>query len=193
MGYWYSDIKYFALRTKILDIIGQLFNYHTTATFYVNSLQNFHSSQKSFTIPEGWLYNHCVLICMSPSWWRHMSTIASPFTCKILGCFTPVHWPHDCLFKTMFRQTSKQHQSPALLALCEGNPPVTGGFPSQRASNAESISISWSHFNQEWSPIRIPPHDWLQMICVRPVALWLLTTGQWVVSLTSDPYRTILP
>ena len=24
----------------------------------------------------------------------------------------------------------------ALLALCEGNPPVTGGFPSQRASNA---------------------------------------------------------
>ena len=22
-----------------------------------------------------------------------------------------------------------------LLALCEGNPPVTGGFPSQRASN----------------------------------------------------------
>ena len=25
----------------------------------------------------------------------------------------------------------------ALLALCEGNPPVTGGFPSQRASNAE--------------------------------------------------------
>ena len=28
----------------------------------------------------------------------------------------------------------------ALLALCEGNPPVTGGFPSQRASNAEIMS-----------------------------------------------------
>ena len=26
-----------------------------------------------------------------------------------------------------------------LLALCEGNPPVTGGFPSQRASNAELL------------------------------------------------------
>ena len=25
----------------------------------------------------------------------------------------------------------------ALLALCEGNPPVTGGFPSQKANNAE--------------------------------------------------------
>ena len=30
------------------------------------------------------------------------------------------------------------HGNPcALLALCEGNPPVTGGFPSQRANNAE--------------------------------------------------------
>ena len=29
--------------------------------------------------------------------------------------------------------------------LCEGNPPVTGGFPSQRASNAENVSIWWRH------------------------------------------------
>ena len=28
---------------------------------------------------------------------------------------------------------------------CEGNLPVTGAFPSQRASNAESISIWWRH------------------------------------------------
>ena len=27
----------------------------------------------------------------------------------------------------------------------EGNPPVTGGFPSQRASNTENISIWWRH------------------------------------------------
>ena len=27
--------------------------------------------------------------------------------------------------------------------LCEGNPPVTGGFPSQTASNAENVSIWW--------------------------------------------------
>ena len=31
----------------------------------------------------------------------------------------------------------------ALLALCEGNPPVTGGFPSQRASNAEPWWLIW--------------------------------------------------
>ena len=39
----------------------------------------------------------------------------------------------------------KRYQSSALLALCEGNLPVTGGFPSQRASNAESFSMSWRH------------------------------------------------
>ena len=35
------------------------------------------------------------------------------------------------------------HQSSTLLALCEGNPPLTGGFPSQRASNVEIILMSW--------------------------------------------------
>ena len=38
-----------------------------------------------------------------------------------------------------------QHQSPTLLTLCDGNPSVTGGFPSQRNSNVESISMSWRH------------------------------------------------
>ena len=41
----------------------------------------------------------------------------------------------DCLFNRLFWQTS----TPAFLALCEGNPPVTDGFPSQKASNAASI------------------------------------------------------
>ena len=39
----------------------------------------------------------------------------------------------------------KGNTKPALLALYEGNPPVTSGFPSQRASNMESICISWCH------------------------------------------------
>ena len=29
--------------------------------------------------------------------------------------------------------------------LCAGNSPVTGEFPSQMASNAENVSISWRH------------------------------------------------
>ena len=33
----------------------------------------------------------------------------------------------------------RKRQSSALLALCEGNPPVTGGFLSQRASNEDFV------------------------------------------------------
>ena len=39
------------------------------------------------------------------------------------------------------RKTSKLR----ITGLCEGNPPVTGIFPSQRARNAENISIWWRH------------------------------------------------
>ena len=37
-------------------------------------------------------------------------------------------------------ETSKLHITGAP---CDGNPPVTGGLPSQRASNAECVSLSW--------------------------------------------------
>ena len=39
------------------------------------------------------------------------------------------------------KKTSKVH----ITGLCDGNPPVAGGFPSQRASNAENVSIWWCH------------------------------------------------
>ena len=37
----------------------------------------------------------------------------------------------------------RKQQSSRPLAFCEGNSPVTGGFPSQRTSNAENVSIWW--------------------------------------------------
>ena len=46
----------------------------------------------------------------------------------------------NCLIKLTIKKASKLH---ALPAICEGNPPVTGGFPSQMASNAESLSTPW--------------------------------------------------
>ena len=48
----------------------------------------------------------------------------------------------DCLFKSLLALTIKI-QSTALLALYKGNPPLTGGFPSQRARKI--VSISWRH------------------------------------------------
>ena len=34
-----------------------------------------------------------------------------------------------------------------VIGLCEGNSPVTGEFPAQKASNAENVSIWWRHHN----------------------------------------------
>ena len=48
------------------------------------------------------------------------------------------------LFSILFSLISKKTHHP-LLALCEGNPLVTGGFPSQRANYVENVSISWCH------------------------------------------------
>ena len=56
-----------------------------------------------------------------------------------------IHLLLDCLYSSVRRLTSNENQNSASLALCGGNPPVTDGFPSQRASNAESVSIPWRH------------------------------------------------
>ena len=46
------------------------------------------------------------------------------------------HQPHDCLLNRLFRRVT---------GLCEGNSPVTDEFLTQRASNAENVSIWWGH------------------------------------------------
>ena len=57
-------------------------------------------------------------------------------------------WNHrrlDCLLNRLFKRRSKNTSKLRVTGLCEGNPPVNGGFPSQRASNAENASIWWRH------------------------------------------------
>ena len=44
-------------------------------------------------------------------------------------------WNHgclDCLLNRLFRRGSKKSSKLRVIGLCEGNPPVAGGFPSQR-------------------------------------------------------------
>ena len=41
--------------------------------------------------------------------------------------------------------TDQRQPKLSITGLCEGNPPVTGGFPSQRASNRENVFIWWRH------------------------------------------------
>ena len=46
--------------------------------------------------------------------------------------------------------------------LCQGNEPVTGEFPAQRANNAENVSLLWRHHdhcsNRNWLYVRILIH-----------------------------------
>ena len=67
------------------------------------------------------------------------------------------HWRHNerdgvsnhprlnCLLNRMFRRRSKKTSTFRVIGLCEGNPPVTSEFPSQKASNEENVSIRWRH------------------------------------------------
>ena len=51
------------------------------------------------------------------------------------------HQPHDCLLNRLFRRRSKKLSKLRATGLCAGNSPVTGEFPTQRAINAEDVSI----------------------------------------------------
>ena len=60
-----------------------------------------------------------------------------------LFTMTLAHCQLHCLFNSLLILTT--YTSSVSLALCEGNPLVASGFPSQRAINVESISMSWRH------------------------------------------------
>ena len=79
--------------------------------------------------------------------------------------------------------------------LCEEKPLVTGGFPSQRASNVENFSIWWFHHDKNlpsvWLAIRITKELWLSLselaknhhlsqFWPRSVSLYGITRPQWV-------------
>ena len=49
----------------------------------------------------------------------------------------------------LFRRRSKKMSKLRVTGLYEGNPSVIGGFPSQRTSNAENVSIWWRHHEGE--------------------------------------------
>ena len=55
------------------------------------------------------------------------------------------HQPHDCLLNRLFGRRSKKTSKLRVTGLCAGNSPGTGEFPTQKASNAENVSIWWRH------------------------------------------------
>ena len=55
------------------------------------------------------------------------------------------HQPHECLLNCLFRHRSKKTSKLCITGLCVGNSPLNGEFPAQKGSNAENVSIWWSH------------------------------------------------
>ena len=54
--------------------------------------------------------------------------------------------PASRFFAHPFQAQNKESiKAPRYWGLCEGNPPVTYGFPSRRASSTENASIWWRH------------------------------------------------
>ena len=80
-----------------------------------------------------WLFTH-VEIKVNPLHWRHNARDV-----------VSNHQPHDCLLNRLFRRRSQKILKLRVSGLCEGNSPVTGEFPAQMASNAETVSIWWRH------------------------------------------------
>ena len=64
---------------------------------------------------------------------------------------------------------------------CAGNSPLTGEFPSQRASNAENVSIWWGHHDDD-----LLPPSW--MIVYRPS----VTQRHWWICLWIQPHHQIV-
>ena len=67
-------------------------------------------------------------------WWRHNERNG------VLN-----NQPHNCLLNLLFRRRSKKTSKLRVTGLFEGNSPIIGEFPAQRASSAENVSIWWRH------------------------------------------------
>ena len=87
--------------------------------------------------------NSCLVVCVSD--WSNVNF----YLYKLIAPhYADGKWPlwrlelpfnrgYHQLINIWFRLTHHKHQISTLLSLCEGNPPITGGFPTQRNIKAE--------------------------------------------------------
>ena len=84
-------------------------------------------------------------------WWPITMSVVHILSCKLITVTSHERhkasnhqWLDGC-FNSLFRLASKIDQISGLLITHEGNRSVIDGLPSQRASNAESVSILGHH------------------------------------------------
>ena len=97
--------------------------------------------------------NHYVTLrqrILLPTGWLKMSAFPLTSLVSLMLCLDgheglSNYQPHDCLLNRLLRHSQRKHQSSVSLAFVCGDSPVTGEFPTQRASNVENFSIWWCH------------------------------------------------
>ena len=95
---------------------------------------------------------------------------------------TSNHQPHDCFLNGLFRRTSKRTSKLRVTGLCEGNSPVTGEFPAERASNSENVFIWWRHHYFLFQLLdRSVLHRWFQDIS-NYFKLYLIHSSMYAIS-----------
>ena len=132
-----------------------IFRQYSTIIIHVPLIQIYHPAGTCDPLlwavkPEAfsvkWSINFFVLV-------RSYFTVFYLVTQVMLDHYSDVmmHRRLNCLFIRFFRRRPKKTSKLRVTGLCEGNSPVIGEFPTQRASNAENVSIWWRH------------HDWLTL------------------------------
>ena len=99
------------------------------------------------------------------------------------------HWCLDCMHSRLFRRRSKKTPKLRVSGLCEGNSPVTGEFPAQRANNAGKcfhvhewfLRDAFESFRGTWWRHQMETFSALLALCAgnSPVPVNFPHKGQW--------------
>ena len=95
------------------------------------------------------LLSHTYWITLVPAY--HIVMAETDYTCFITVSLYEHHHVSnhrldDFLFMCYCNLALKEILKVQLLSVCEGYLPMTGGFSPQRASDAETASMSWRHY-----------------------------------------------
>ena len=98
------------------------------------------------------------------------------------------HRCFDRLLNRLYWRTSKKTSELLVTGLCEGNPLVTGGLPSHRASYVENVSIRWRHHmvcvTSNKNMTYLPKPNWFSMIYSwQPKMVLDMWVWDWICSL----------
>ena len=163
--------KLYKFRFGLLRLVRWYNNISIQMNMYILHAFKEHTDALVAATKDHWhedTYCTCISFSLWQNWFRKIArwiynprndAHSNPHPSK--DCFsiakTSLHWrynerddisndqPHDSLLNILFRCRSRKTSKIRVAGLCAGNSPVTGEFPTQRASNTENVSIWWCH------------------------------------------------